>query len=197
MSAITDAPASGNHDWYIVEHGQRKGPFATTQILELAQSETIAGDTLIWRKGFADWQLLQNTELGAYLGNNPPPVAATYVNNALAWTIAVAPLGYALLTGFIQAYELETPYEDHPILTLINFLVPAVINAALCLADERQLKRAGYFDKWLTLSGILLAPVYLFLRAKRLRQFPSYGIAWVACFVISTLMSLPGGFFLR
>ncbi|MGJ4899129.1 DUF4339 domain-containing protein [Bradyrhizobium oligotrophicum] len=190
--AITDG-----HDWYFIEQGQRKGPFSSTKMLELVQSESIAGDTLIWRKGFADWRSLRSTELGAYLRDTPPPVATNHVNNALAWTIAIAPLGYMLLTGVVQAYELENPYEDHPILALVNFLVPAVINAALCLADERQLKRAGYFDKWLTLSGILLAPVYLFLRAKRLRQFPSYGIAWAVCFVISILMSLPGGFFLR
>jgi hypothetical protein len=192
-----DPAITGDHDWYFIEQGQRKGPFPGTKMLQLVQTEPIAGDTLIWRKGFADWTPLRSTELGAYSRDTPPPVAANHVNNALAWTIAIAPLGYMLLTGAIQAYELENPYEDHPILALISFLVPALVNAALCLADERQLKRAGYFDKWLTLSGILLAPVYLFLRAKRLRQFPSYGIAWVACFVISILMSLPGGFFLR
>ena len=53
----------------------------------------------------------------------------------------------------------------------------------------------GYADKWLTLFGIILAPVYLFLRAKRLRQIPSYGIVWVACFILSILLSLPRGSF--
>lgn len=197
MSGILDTAIADNHDWYFTEHGQRKGPFSTAQMLELVQSETIAGDTLVWRKGFPAWQPLRGTELGAYSSDTPPPVVPTHVNNALAWTIAVAPIGYMMLSGIIQAYELEIPYEDHPLLTLINFCVPALMNAALCLGDERQLKRAGYFDKWLTVSGVLLAPAYLFLRAKRLQQFPSYGIVWVACFIVSILMSLPGGFFLR
>jgi hypothetical protein len=197
LSGILDAPITDNHDWYFTEHGQRKGPFSTAKMLELVQSEMIAGNMLVWRRGFAEWQPLNGTELGAHSRDTPPPIVATHVNNALPWTIAVAPLGYMLITGIIQAYELENPYEDHPFLALINFCVPALMNAALCLSDERQLKRAGYSDKWLTVSGILLAPAYLFLRAKRLRQFPSYGIVWVACFIISILMSLPGGFFLR
>ena len=197
MTGIFDAAITDNHDWYFTEHGQRKGPLSTANMLELLRSEAITGEALVWRKGFSDWQSLRSTELGAYIRDTPPPVAAAHVNNALAWTVAIAPLGYMLLTGVIQAYELENPYEDHPILALINFLVPATINAALCLSDERQLKRAGYSDKWLTASGFLLAPVYLFLRAKRLGQFPGYGIAWVATFIISILMSLPGGFFLR
>ena len=197
LTEVADAASTDDHVWYFTEHGQRKGPLSIAEMLELLRSRTIAGDTLVWRKGFADWQPLRRTELGAYSRDTPPPVVPTHVNNALAWTIAVAPIGYMLLTGIIQAYELETPYEHHPFLTLMNFVVPALMNAALCLNDERQLKRAGYSDKWLTVSGILLAPAYLFLRAKRLRQFPSYGIVWVACFIISILMSLPGGFFLR
>ncbi|MES2028241.1 MAG: hypothetical protein V4477_03605 [Pseudomonadota bacterium] len=76
-------------------------------------------------------------------------------------------------------------------LDLIAILVPVIINAALCIADERQLKRAGYEDKWLTTFGLILAPVYLFLRAKRLGQFPSYGIVWVIMFAISILLSIP------
>jgi hypothetical protein len=107
LIGIADAANADNHDWYFTEHGQRKGPLSTAQVLEILQSETITGDTLVWRKGLSDWQLLRATELSVYLRNTPPPVAATHVNNALAWTIAVAPIGYMLLTGIIQAYERE------------------------------------------------------------------------------------------
>ena len=69
--------------------------------------------------------------------------------------------------------------------------VPLLLNAALCLLDERQIKRAGYADRWLTIFGIILAPVYLFLRAKRLRQTPSYGYAWVVSFIISIYLLIP------
>jgi hypothetical protein len=161
--------------------------------LELLRTEKINGDTPVWRKGFADWQMLRTTDLGVHLQDAPPPVAPRDVNNALVWTIAAAPLAYMFLAGFIDVYKQRHPYEEHTLLGLMNLFVPATINAALCLADERQLKRAGYADKWLTLLGILLAPAYLFLRANRLRQFPSYGIVWIACFIFSIWMMLPGG----
>jgi hypothetical protein len=197
MSDTINAGGASDSDWFFTENGQRKGPVTTTRLLELARTEEINGDTPVWRKGLSDWQPLRTTDPGAYLQDTPPPVAPAHINNALVWTIALAPIAYALFGGMIQSYELENPFEEHPVLGFLNFFVPAGINAALCLLDERQLKLAGYADKWLTLFGIMLAPVYLFLRAKRLRQIPSYGIVWVACFILSILLSLPGGFFLR
>lgn len=197
MSNTVEGAATDADDWFFAEQGQRKGPITAASLLELLRTEAIDGDTPVWRKGFADWQPLRTTDLGVYLQDSPPPIAPAHINNALVWTIALAPLAYALFGGFIEAYELQNPYEDHTVLGFLSFLVPAGVNAALCLMDERQLKRAGYSNKWLTLFGIVLAPVYLFLRAKRLRQVPSYGIVWVACFILSILMSIPGGFFTR
>jgi GYF domain 2 len=197
MSDTIETDGASTSVWYFTENGQRRGPITTASSLELLRAEKISGDTPVWRKGLADWQPLRTTDLGAHLQDTPPPVAPTHVNNSLVWTLAIAPIGYAILTGWRDAEIMENPYGDHSFAQFVSLGVPLVLNAALCLLDERQLKRAGYADKWLTIFGILLAPVYLFLRAKRLRQFPSYGIVWVASFIISFLMSLPGGFFLR
>jgi hypothetical protein len=186
-----------DEQWFYTQGGQRKGPVPADELRELLATLTIDGETPVWRKGMSDWQPLRNTEIAAHLKDTPPPVAPTHVNNSLVWTLAIAPIGYAILAGWRDAEIMENPYGDHSLAQFVSLGVPLVLNAALCLLDERQLKRAGYADKWLTLFGILLAPAYLFLRAKRLQQFPSYGIVWVACFVISILMSLPGGFFLR
>lgn len=86
---------------------------------------------------------------------------------------------------------MEDPYGDHSFAQFAALGIPLLLNALLCLLDEQQLKRAGYADKWLTLFGILLAPVYLFLRAKRLRRTPSYGYSWVLSFIVSILLSIP------
>jgi hypothetical protein len=85
---------------------------------------------------------------------------------------------------------MEDPLGDHSFAQFVALGLPLLLNATLCLIDEQQLKRAGYVDKWLTLFGILLAPVYLFLRAKRLRQTPTYGYAWVVSLIISILLSI-------
>lgn len=58
----------------------------------------------------------------------------------------------------------------------------------LCLVDTEQLKRAGYSSGWLTFFALLLAPVYLFLRAQRLRQTPTYGFVWIAWFIVTIIL---------
>ena len=61
-------------------------------------------------------------------------------------------------------------------------------NAALCLVDTEQLKRAGYSSGWMTVFALLLAPVYLFVRAQRLRQTPTYGFVLIASFIVSIVL---------
>jgi hypothetical protein len=50
--------------------------------------------------------------------------------------------------------------------------IPLIINALLGWLDDRRLKQAGY-GSWVTrVTAVLLQPVYLFIRAKRLKQRP-------------------------
>lgn len=65
---------------------------------------------------------------------------------------------------------MQNHYGDHSFARFVALGIPLLLNAALCLLDEQQLKRAGYAGKWLTIFGVILAPAYPFLRAKRLRQ---------------------------
>lgn len=68
------------------------------------------------------------------------------------------------------------------------WIIPVATNCILCLLDEQQLKRAGYGFGWMTFFAVLLAPVYLFIRAQRLRQTPTYGYVWIASFIVSLLL---------
>ena len=84
-----------------------------------------------------------------------------------------------------------TPVEvevDVSFSSALIWLIPALANATLCILDEKQLKRAGYNSGWMTLFALLLAPVYLFMRAQRLRQTPSYGYVWIASFIVSIIL---------
>jgi GYF domain 2 len=195
---LTDTTAS-DEAWFYVQGGQRKGPVPADELRELLAAQTIDGETPIWRKGFADWQPLSTTEVGLQLKGTPPPVAANHVNNGLVWALAFAPIAYLFVdlailnsqnTHIIQ-YQDDTPVYDPSFATFIlplTWLIPLLTNAALCLLDTRQLKRAGYSSEWLTLFALLLAPVYLFVRAQRLRQTPTYGFVWVASFIVSIIL---------
>ncbi len=71
---------------------------------------------------------------------------------------------------------------------LLPFLLAVLLNGGLCLADEQQLKKAGHDTKGMGFMAVLLVPVYLFVRASRLQQSPSYAVVWVINFVLSFVL---------
>ncbi len=187
---MTDTTAS-DEAWFYTQGGQRKGPIPANKLRELLAAQTIDGETLIWRRGLADWQPLRDTEIAAHLRDTPPAVAANQVNNGLVWALAFAPLVYLFIDVALLNYQNNHPADDaffETFLSPLSWLVPVLTNAALCLVDTEQLKRAGYSSGWLTLFALLLAPVYLFVRAQRLRQTPTYGFVWIASFLISIIL---------
>ena len=183
---MTDIPTDTS--WFYTQAGQRKGPVAAAEIHALLADKTIDAETPVWRKGLPDWLPLSKSELGAALSDEPPPVAAAHINNGYVWALAVAPLAYFVIEAMILGYQLKTPYEDHQLSSALLWIIPAAANAILCLLDQQQLKAAGYNSAWITFFALLLAPVYLFVRAQRLRQTPTYGFVWVATFVVSILL---------
>ncbi|MEH2566730.1 DUF4339 domain-containing protein [Bradyrhizobium sp. AZCC 2289] len=177
--------------WFYAQHGQRIGPVPADKLRELLAAQTIDGETPIWRKGLADWQPLHATEIGAQLKDTPPPISANHVNNGLVWALAFAPIAYLFVDIALLNYQNSHPADDtffEAFLSPLTWLVPVLTNGALCLVDAEQLKRAGYSSGWMTLFALLLAPVYLFVRAQRLRQTPSYGFLWIASFIVSIIL---------
>lgn len=174
--------------WFYTAGGQRQGPVPADKLCELLAAQTIDGDTPIWRKGMADWQPLRTTEIGTQLKDTPPPIAAAHINNGLVWALAFAPIAYLFFQAVILSYQFNHPYEDHEFSSMLSWLIPALMNGGLCLLDQQQLKRAGYGSGWMTFFAVLLAPVYLFMRAQRLRQPPTYGYVWIASFIASIIL---------
>ncbi|WFU81324.1 DUF4339 domain-containing protein [Bradyrhizobium sp. CIAT3101] len=187
---MTNTVAS-DEEWFYAQGGQRKGPVPTGTLRELLATQAIDGETQIWRKGLANWQPLRTTEIGTQLKDIPPPIAASHVNNGLVWALAFAPLAYLFVDVALLNYQNSHPAGDEffeAFLSPLSWLVPVLTNAVLCLVDTEQLKRAGYSSGWLTLFALLLAPVYLFVRAQRLGQTPTYGFVWIATFIVSIIL---------
>ena len=174
--------------WFYTQGGQRRGPVTADELRELLATLTIDGETPVWRKGLADWQPLRTTEIGAPLSDTLPPIAASHVNNGLVWTLAIAPIAYVLVDVAILGYQMNHLGEDLSFSTALSWIIPLLVNGSLCLLDERQLKRAGHSSGWMTLFALLLAPVYLFMRAIHLRQPPTYGWVWIAPFVVALIL---------
>jgi hypothetical protein len=181
---------SGDEAWFYAPAGRRIGPIPIDKLRELLDDQTIDRDTPVWRKGMVDWQPLGKTEIGTHLEETPPPVRPSDINNGFVWALAVAPIAYIFVQIAIIDYQTFHLGEDVSLSSALVWLIPALANATLCILDEQQLKRAGYNSGWMTLFALVLAPVYLFMRAQRLRQTPNYGYVWIASFVVSIILRI-------
>jgi hypothetical protein len=178
-------------EWYYTANGLREGPVTDTTIQDLVQKGTITADTQVWRKGMSAWQELRESELGRFVASEPPPISGQLINNTLVWIVAFLPLVFGIIDAVIAHdnqvnaiahFSFGFPENQIPDLP---WFIPVGVNCGLCLVDETWLKRAGYGSGWLKFFAVVLVPVYLFARAKRLKQRPSYAIAWVCIFVLS------------
>jgi hypothetical protein len=184
---MTDA-TGGEDIWFYTHGGQRKGPVAAEKLNELLADQTINADTPIWRKGFSGWQPLRQTEIGTSLADTPPPISTSQITNGYVWTVAFTPIASLFLNIAIASFQRSYPDPNAPTVSDLILLIPAIVSCVLCLADAQKLREAGHSSSWLTFFAFLLWPVYLFARAKRLKQIPTYGFAWIGCFIISILV---------
>ena len=181
--------ATTDDSWFYTQGGQRLGPVTADKLRELLAAQSIDGETPIWRKGLGDWQPLRMTEIDTVLKDAPPPVAASHVNNLLVWTLAFMPIAYVFVDALIYGYRVNHPEADQTFLNSLSWMIPFAINGGLCFGDERQLALAGHNTKNLQILAVFLAPVYLFVRAKRVKQPPTYGYVWIGSFIIAAFLA--------
>lgn len=183
----TSMTASGTEaGWYYTSAGQRIGPVSGADLRQLLSENKINGDTPLWKPELgAQWKALRETDLGVLVAGGPPPVAGNQIGNSLVWAVAVLPL----VSGFIRSMLIEASLESGSETTAqwptVVGVFALILNVALNLLDERKLEEAGHGGKWLTAFALILTPVYLFMRASRLKQIPSYAIVWLITFFIS------------
>lgn len=173
--------------WFYEEDGQRAGPVSESEIAQLIKATKISYGTPVWKKGFPDWLVIEKTDLRVQLeAVAPPPLTGAHVNNTVVWVLAFAPiLGY-----FLEAVAASFVYGDNNWLAdkaLASnefWFITLVLNIGLSYFDERRLQRAGHntdkFRGW-----IWFVPVYLYQRAKWMKQNLAYFIVWIVCFLIS------------
>lgn len=183
-------------EWFYNSRGTKQGPVTAADLRLLFKTRKIDPETHVWRKGLTDWIPIRDAALIEELTSAPPPLSGKLIGNGLVWTVAFMPLVFAVLNYFIVQSEITdamshtginpgSPY--FPAISGLPWYIPAAINGLLCLWDERRLSKAGYSSAWLTVGALFLVPIYLFVRASRLKQFPYYGIVWLVMMVVSLL----------
>ena len=156
--------------------GEKIGPVDEALIKYLIDAGILSYGTAVWKKGFPEWLKIENTELLELLHKvAPPPIPGTHINNTLAWVVAFVPLIGTIIEIVLFGQAVA-----------FTFFIYWIINAALCTADSRRLAKAGYntekFKGWWW-----FIPVYLFQRAKSLKQNYAYFIVNIVVLVFISI----------
>lgn len=167
--------------WFLVNDGERQGPFSENEMLSFIQNGSLNADTSIWTEGFSDWKTIRDSSLSKYLiDQGPPPLTGDKVDNNLVWFLAFAPLLGYLLEYFIGGMLWGETVSDAYIEDKLWFITLG-LNLALSFADEKKLQKAGHETEKLK-GWTWLVPVYLYQRANILKQSHSYFVVWCICF---------------
>ena len=102
---------TGNEIWFYELNGERKGGISETDLITLIRNGTLRHGSSVWKKGFADWTNIEDTQLREHLDNTtPPPLTGAKVNNTVVWILAFAPL-LGLTLEYFVAYMVQ--HADH------------------------------------------------------------------------------------
>ncbi len=124
----------------------------------------------------------------------PDAATALKIDNSFVWMLAFVPLALVVLDLVLASST--TPTER----LWIQIVTAVVLNSVLVLADWARITKANpdtpaewWVSPW---WGVVLVPVYLFLRSVKLKQNFAVPIVWCVCFVagiaVSTLAASAG-----
>lgn len=181
--------------WYYVQDGSQRGPVSADELKALLRSKTIDPETQVWRAGLGEWRSVRTSELADTVENIPPPISPALVRNGLVWTVALLPLVFGLLDASIayenekiRAFALMLGRSVKNAYPEIPAAIPAGITLWLCVWDFLRLRKVGYDLRKIIWTAFVLPPVYLFIRAKRVKQRPTYAITWIVTTLIYLLL---------
>jgi len=176
---LTLPPALPVENWYYFTAGNQQGPVDAATLTGWVEGGILDRSTLVWKAGMADWAALSATSLGARF-TTPPPVTGTAVNNTAVWVWAFSAL--LPMEQIWQGLGVRNP-SLHMIWS--SWWMPSGLlfwwDASLLKASGNRPRKWEGWQLW----GLFIVPVYLFVRAAKLRQNCAYAVVWVVCAVIS------------
>lgn len=68
-------PGAADMKTYVVQNGEKSGPFDPAGLRKLAETGALTRDTLVWRAGLTDWKKAgEVADIASILGQVPPPL---------------------------------------------------------------------------------------------------------------------------
>ena len=164
-----------NKKWYYSINGARVGPVNIDKIRNEISIGNINAKTLVWSKGYVDWKRAEDTSLYRYISTEVPPMKVDEVSDKWAWALATIPLIINLFLFEIGLGQLGLT------------IVVIILNCMLLFSDIAYLKTTGINPGNWVFLGLILVPIYLFIRASKTTKKYGYAFTWCTLFIISIL----------
>ena len=176
---ISAPPTDDKRQWYYYKGKNKMGPVSTDDMKEYISRRAIARETMVWATGFADWVRADQTELGVLLQNTVPDLPAGCISEKWIWALATIPL--------VASIILPRVLIGMGIGSLYATIAVFVLNIVFLTADVKELKSAGKdAGSWLFL-GVILVPVYIFVREGKTNKNYIPGVLWCVLFFASLI----------
>lgn len=169
--------------WHYQDGSRAVGPVDEATIRQRLRDGRMPAGALVWCEGMAAWAPVESTLFAADVplssvtaDSASAAIHAAPVNPMPAWLIACLPLG--LLLSSVPGAGL---------IALLGYI-------GLAIHDRETLRRAGRTPSnaywWMILLGAAGAPVYLYLRARRLGDPWGYVVASVLTLLLFFAVTL-------
>lgn len=161
--------------WYYLSDNDRKGPVTEQQVADLVANGTIIRGTMVWKEGLDKWIKIEDTSLNHIVQRVMPAAPGNSVSDKWIWALATIPLfvNY-ILAGCFPTFSI-------PVVSFITM----TLNVTFALFDVIDLKKNGIdAGNWVWL-GLILVPIYLFVRSSKTTKNYAPGIIWCILFLLS------------
>ena len=160
--------------WYYSSSNEQWGPVTEEQMIALIKNGAIKRDTMVWCERFSGgWVRAENTVL-AYSFQGGSSASIDNLSDKWLWALATIPLFASIVLDNVMLSA-----------SVLSTVIVVGLNILFISLDENELKNNGITaESWLWL-GVILVPVYLFVRALKTTKNIIPGIVWCVMFVLS------------
>lgn len=156
-------------EWhYHGDDGSERGPFSTNSLKGL-----IGRETLVWKEGLPEWKRAADVpELAAILANVKPELPPSAIPEKWVWALAAVPIPVSwFLAGMVESASIVT-------------VATIALNILFLMLDIQALKKTGRDINKVLWLGLILVPIYLFVRAAKYSKKYAPAIVWCVLFVL-------------
>ena len=173
QALIANAEDDGEKWYYVSSSNNKLGPFSKDDMMGFVQAERISRETLVWKQGMLEWIPAIQTDLLQTIKDVAPPLP---ISDKYVWSLATVPI---LVSWFIEALGLPSVAVTSVVIAL---------NITFMILDSSKLSKSGINTSSWMWTGIVMVPVYLFLRASKTNKKYGYAIAWCLVFLLDLII---------